>query len=270
MVTGISLGRALVALVLVAPGARAQDWRHTAAGVGTTARVLIIGTRPQDEDNALIAWLSLGRRVDTAFLSLTRGESGPNVAGNERQAPLAIVRTAELLAERTRDGAHQYFTRAYDFGATRSDSVVAALWPYDSLLEDMAAVIRAYRPHVVISPFADSTDRDATHRFTARLIRDAIAVAADTVRPSTRASGPIEPWMVKRVLVELDGAAPGAVKIDVGEFDRATGRTYAELGAVFRQLQRTQRPPASPPVGHLWRFLAPADSSRPTGEDETA
>ncbi|HET7372941.1 MAG TPA: PIG-L family deacetylase, partial [Gemmatimonadaceae bacterium] len=177
MVTGISLGRALVALVFLAPGARAQAWRQTAAGVGTNARVLIIGTRPQDEDNALIAWLSLGRRVETAFLSLTRGESGPNATGNERQAPLAIVRTAELLAERSHDGAHQYFTRAYDFGATRSDSVVAVLWPYDSLLEDMAAVIRAYRPHVVISPFADSTDRDATRRFTARLIRDAIAVA---------------------------------------------------------------------------------------------
>ncbi|HEU4787931.1 MAG TPA: PIG-L family deacetylase, partial [Gemmatimonadaceae bacterium] len=270
MVTGMSLGRALVALALVAPSARAQAWRHTAAGVGTTARVLIIGTRPQDEDNALIAWLSLGRRVETAFLSLTRGESGPNVAGNERQAPLAIVRTAELLAERSLDGAHQYFTRAYDFGPTRSDSVVAALWPYDSLLADMAAVIRAYRPHVVISPFADSTDRDATHRFTTRLIRDAIAVAADTVRLSTRASARIEPWTVRRLLVELDSAAPGAVKIDVGEFDRATGHSYAELGAEFRQLQRTQRPVASPPVGHLWRFLALADSSRPAGEDETA
>ena len=270
MVTGISLRRVLAASLLVAPGVRAQGWRQTAAGVGTTARVLIVGTRPQDEDNALIAWLSLGRRVETAFLSLTRGESGPDVAGNEGQAPLAIVRTAELLAERSHDGAHQYFTRAYDFGATRSDSVVAALWPYDSLLEDMAVVIRAYRPHVVISPFVDSTDRDATHRFTARLIRDAIAVAGDTLRLSARASGRIEPWTVKRLLVELDSAAPGAVKIDVGEFDRATAHTYAELGAVFRQLQRTQRPVASPPVGHLARFLALVDSSRRTGEDETS
>jgi len=269
MITGISFRRALFALALFAPHARAQTWRHTAADIGTTARVLIIGTRPQDEDNALIAWLSLGRGVETAFLSLTRGESGPNLAGNERQGALAIVRTAELLAERSRDGAHQYFTRAYDFGSTRSDSVVAALWPYDSLLKDMAAIIRAYRPHVVISPVADSTDRDATHRFTARLARDAIAMAADTSRLSTRASGRQEPWTVKRVLVPFDSAAAGAVKIDVGEFDRARGRTYAELGAEIRQLQRTQRPVASPPVGHLWRFLAPADSSQLVGEDES-
>ena len=76
--------------------------------------------------------------------------------------------------------------------------------------------------------------------------------------------------MLKRLFVELNSAAPGAVKIDVGEFDRATGHTYAELGAVFRQLQRTQRPVASPPVGHLSRFLALVDSSRRTGEDETS
>src|SRR5689334_7626215 len=104
----------------------AQTWRQTAATLGTSARVLIIGTRPEDEDNALIAWLSLGRNVETAYLSITRGESANNIVGTERQSALGVVRTAELLAERQRDGAHQYFTRAYDFGPTRSDSIVHA------------------------------------------------------------------------------------------------------------------------------------------------
>ena len=70
----------------------AQSWRTDAAYVGTTARVLIVGARPDDEDNALIAWLSLSRHVETAYLSLTRGESGENVSGEERGAPLAVVR----------------------------------------------------------------------------------------------------------------------------------------------------------------------------------
>src|SRR5215470_5415447 len=81
--------RALLALAVAAASAAAQSWRQTAAGVGTTARVLLIGTRPEDEDNALIAWLSLGKHVETAYLSLTRGESSPNVAGNERGSALA-------------------------------------------------------------------------------------------------------------------------------------------------------------------------------------
>jgi LmbE family N-acetylglucosaminyl deacetylase len=152
---------ALLVLTLSPSRAAAQEWRETAAHLGTTARVLIIGTRPEEEDNALIAWLSLGRHVETAYLSLTRGESGSNVLGTERDAPLGVVRTAELLAERQHDGAHQYFTRAYDFGAASVDSVVEAAWPHDSLLEDVVAVVRAFRPHVVISLRGERGERDA-------------------------------------------------------------------------------------------------------------
>src|SRR3954462_1049081 len=112
---------ALVVLLALPAESPAQAWRAAAGSIGPTTRVLVVGTHPEDEDNALIAWLSLGRNIETAYLSLTRGESGRNVAGSERQAALAVVRTAELLAERERDGAHQYFTRAYDFGTARTD-----------------------------------------------------------------------------------------------------------------------------------------------------
>src|SRR5881628_1965762 len=137
---------AVSAFSLGAPGAHAQAWRTIATGIGTTTRVLIIGARPEDEDNALIAWLSLGRNVETAYLSITRGESGVNITGGELQSALAVVRTAELLEERKRDGAHQYFTRAYDFGPTSSDSIVNVEWPHDVLLGDVVSVIRAFRP----------------------------------------------------------------------------------------------------------------------------
>src|SRR5690348_14403661 len=106
--------------------------REDAAGIGTTARVLIIGAHPDDEDNALIAWLSLGRHVETAYLSFTRGENGVNVNRREGQMLLGMVRTAEIVAERKRDQAHQYFTRAYDFGRAKNDSAVWAAWPRDS------------------------------------------------------------------------------------------------------------------------------------------
>ena len=115
MNTRRSLGIAAAAILTVANTAKAQAWRQAAINLGASARVLIIGARPEDEDNELIAWLSLGRNVETAYLSMTRGESANNVVGSERQAALGVVRTAEILAERQRDGAHQYFTRAYDF-----------------------------------------------------------------------------------------------------------------------------------------------------------
>jgi LmbE family N-acetylglucosaminyl deacetylase len=246
--------------------AGAQGWRETASKLGTSARVLIIGARPEDEDNALIAWLSLGRNVETAYLSITRGESANNVLGTERQSALAVVRTAELLAERQRDGAHQYFTRAYDFGPTRSDSIVDAAWPHDSLLTDVIAVVRAFRPHVIISTISDSTDRDATRRMAARLAREAYASSGMSDAALGRRPSWDSRWSASRLYTILRNDVTGAniARIDVGEFDRALGKSYAEVGADIRRLQRTQVPPASPPVGHLTRALR-LDSSRVNG-----
>ena len=256
-----SMTAVVVALSGLASTTAAQTWRQSAAGLGTTARVLIIGARPKDEDNALIAWLRLGRNVETAYLSLTRGESSPNIAGTERQSALAVVRTAELLAERGRDGAHQYFTRAYDFGSTASDSIVNAGWPHDVLLVDLVSVIRAFRPHVIISVISDSAERDATRRFVARLTREAFTVAADTTRLSSAETSRLPAWSVSRLFTRVDSTVTGAVAIDVGEFDRSSGRSFAELGAEIRRLQRTQPAPVAPAIGRTWRYLR-LDSTR--------
>lgn len=251
-----------IALASIHVNAKAQQWREAAAHIGTTARVLIVGTRPEDEDNALIAWLSLGRHVETAYLSLTRGEAGVNLIGSERDAPLAVVRTAELLAERQRDGAHQYFTRAYDFGATAADSIVNRWWPHDSLLNDVVSIVRAFRPHVIIS-LADSGDRDATRRLTARLAAEAFSIAPDTVRLPSRMSARLPAWRPARLLTIADSfvSRERRIDIDVGEFDRAEGRSFAEIGAEIRQRQRTQGLVTGPSLGHLRRWLR-LDSTR--------
>src|SRR5205085_5480913 len=105
-------------------------------GLGTTARVLMIGAHPDDEDTQLIAWLAKGRHVETAYLSLTRGDGGQNLIGNELGEALGAIRTEELLAARRIDGAKQYFTRAYDFGFSKSAEETYKHWPHDSLLRD--------------------------------------------------------------------------------------------------------------------------------------
>ena len=254
--------RVVVAIAMIAAlttrhgDARAQEWREAAAHIGTTARVLIVGTRPEDEDNALIAWLSLGRHVETAYLSVTRGEAGVNLIGSERDAPLAVVRTAELLAERQRDGAHQYFTRAYDFGAVAADSIVNRWWPHDSLLHDVVSIVRAFRPHVIIA-LADTNDRDATRRLTARLAAEAFSIAPDTARLPSRMTARLPAWTPARLFTLSDSSATGGqtIDVDVGEFDRSEGRSYAETGAEIRQRQRTQGSSAVPLLGHLRRRL---------------
>jgi hypothetical protein len=233
-----------------------QGWRRTAASIGPTPRVLFIGVRPEDEDNALLAWLGLGHGVETAFLSITRGEASPNVAGSERQSALAVLRTAELLAERERDGAHQYFTRAYDFGAAAADSVVDRLWPRDTVLRDVVSVIRAFRPQVVIA-LCDTSSRDATRRRTAQLIRLAFDAAGDTARLSSRETSRLPAWSTSRLYTRVDSTAsgPGVLTIELGRLDRESGKTYAEIGADVRRLQRTQPSPPAAKLGSAPRWL---------------
>src|SRR3954470_7717711 len=104
------------------------------AGLGTTARVLMIGAHPDDEDTQLIAWLATGRHVETAYLSLTRGDGGQNLIGNQLGEGLGMIRTEELLAARRLDGGRQYFTRAFDFGFSKTLDETMQRWPKDLIL----------------------------------------------------------------------------------------------------------------------------------------
>src|SRR6476646_4365539 len=115
-------------------------------GLGTTARVLMIGAHPDDEDTQLIAWLARARHVETAYLSLTRGDGGQNLIGNELGQQLGMIRTEELLAARRIDGGRQFFARAFDFGFSKSLDETLQRWPRDSVLKDMVAIVRAFRP----------------------------------------------------------------------------------------------------------------------------
>jgi LmbE family N-acetylglucosaminyl deacetylase len=97
-------------------------------------RVLWIAAHPDDEDTQMITWLSRSGRAEVAYLALNRGDGGQNLIGNELGEQLGIIRTEELLAARRIDGAHQYFTRAYDFGFSKTAAETYTHWPKDSIL----------------------------------------------------------------------------------------------------------------------------------------
>src|SRR5689334_11743499 len=194
-----SISRSIVAALVLASGARvarAQERGAAAlgdvvAGLGTTARVLVIGAHPDDEDTNLITWLTRGAHVETAYLSLTRGDGGQNLIGNELGPALGVIRTEELLAARRIDGGHQYFTRAYDFGFSKSAEETFKHWPRDSILKDVVTVVRAFRPHVIIAMFT-GTPRDGHghHQVSGILAREAFDAASDTLRwPRSQTSG---------------------------------------------------------------------------------
>src|SRR5688500_10339400 len=144
--------------------------------LGITKRALMIAAHPDDENTAVIAELALGRGADVAYLSLTRGEGGQNLIGGELEEALGLIRTEELLAARRLDGAVQFFTRAYDFGFSRSAEETFRQWPRDSVLADVVAVIRAWRPDAVISQFTGTArDGHGQHQVAGILAREAFA-----------------------------------------------------------------------------------------------
>ncbi len=231
--------RLALALLLAVPTlARGQE-RGAAAlgtlvdGLGTSARVLVIGAHPDDEPSALLALLARGRRVRTAYLSLTRGEGGANLSGSETGEALGMIRTAESLDARRVDGAEQYFTRAYDFGASKTGTEALTRWSDPrggrAALADLLTILRSFRPHVVVTVYEGvPADGHGQHQATGRLVREAFAAAGDTSRALLPFGRPWAATALYRVVraEEADAALRTTVRLNVGEYSpRSAPRT---------------------------------------------
>src|SRR5215510_13527201 len=131
--------------------AEVQQSLHKLNELGT---VLMIAAHPDDERTSLLAYFARGRHMRTAYLSVTRGEGGQNLIGSEQGAQLGLIRTHELLDARRIDGAEQFFTRAIDFGFTRTADETLAKWGRERILSDMVWTIRHYRPDVIVLQFS--------------------------------------------------------------------------------------------------------------------
>ena len=242
----LALRVAAFALALLAPSLRAQE--HGAAALANavkllgpeTPRVLYIAAHPDDEDVRLITWLSRSGRAEVAYLSLTRGDGGQNLIGDELGEALGVLRTQELLAARHIDGARQYFTRAYDFGYSKSADETYTHWPRDSLLDDVVRVVRSFRPHVIVATFS-GTPRDAhgQHQVSGQLAREAYDVAGDVARFPVARFG--EPWTPLKLYRNAGFYPDGPhVTMNVGEYDPLSGMSYDQLSSLSRANHKSQ------------------------------
>lgn len=209
----------------------------------TIASVLHTAAHPDDESTELLAFLARGQGARVAYLSLNRGEGGQNGIGPELGEALGVIRTEELLAARKLDGAEQYFTRAYDFGYTRSAEETLQKWNREEVLGDMVRVIRMMRPLVVVNGFSGTArDGHGQHQVAGMLAPEAIKAAADPQRfPEQITKEGLQPWQVLKLYGRIFGQTQGArAEFDVGVFDPVLGRSYAELAADGRSRHRSQ------------------------------
>lgn len=234
------VARAHVAAAQVAPERGAAALGSTLAGIGTTGRVLTVAAHPDDEDTPIIAWLARGRHIETAYLSLTRGDGGQNLIGNELGEALGAIRTQELLSARRIDGGTQYFTRAYDFGFSKNAEETYTHWPKDSILGDVVRVVRAFRPHVMIA-FFSGTPRDGHghHQVSGLLAREAYDLAGDTVRFPVKDFGlPWTPQKFYRSARQVPDSA--TLRVNTGEYNALLGRSWYEIAAESRSQHKSQ------------------------------
>jgi LmbE family N-acetylglucosaminyl deacetylase len=212
------------------------------AGLDVTTRVLLIGAHPDDEDTQLLTWLARGRQVETGYLSLTRGDGGQNLIGNELGPLLGMIRTEELLSARRLDGGRQFFTRAYDFGFSKSAEETYTHWPKDSLLKDVVTVVRAFRPHVIVAVFS-GTPRDGHghHQVSGMLAREVFDAAADSIRFPRAATLGLGAWAPQKFYrAARFNPAQATVGFNVGELSPLRGRTYAEIASASRSQHLSQ------------------------------
>ncbi|MEO0790732.1 MAG: PIG-L family deacetylase, partial [Bacteroidota bacterium] len=114
---------------------------------------LYIAAHPDDENTRMISHFANVDKVETAYLSLTRGDGGQNLIASDIRELLGLTRTQELLAARRIDGGQQFFSRANDFGYSKHPDETFNIWARDSVLADVVWVIRNWRPDVIVLRF---------------------------------------------------------------------------------------------------------------------
>ncbi|MDE3195183.1 MAG: PIG-L family deacetylase [Acidobacteriota bacterium] len=225
--------------------------------VNELGTVLMIAAHPDDERTNVLAYFARGRNMRTAYLSVTRGEGGQNLIGAEQGATLGEIRTEELLAARKIDGAEQFFSRAIDFGFSKTAAESIEKWGHENVLSDLVWVIRRYRPDVIILGFSGTpADGHGQHQASAILGKEAFEAAGDRTKFPEQLKY-VQPWRANKLVYAGRFGAPGrggrgadtppppppiapAFPFSTVGFNPYLGYTYDELASISRSQHRSQ------------------------------
>ena len=275
--------------------------------LGTTASLMMIVAHPDDEDGALLTYLSRGLGVRCTLLTLTRGEGGQNAMSVDSYDALGIIRTNELLKADEFYGAKQLWGTEADFGFSKTQEESFARWGHDRVLYDAVLAVRQERPQIIVSTFVGGiTDGHGQHQVSGEIAQEVFHAAADPkVFPEQLKDG-LEPWqplavysMVPFAPVTEKGMfdyatgkwAPAKfhnyvtgewttgvpstdVTLPVGTFDPALGRNYAQIARQGWGEQKSQNGGANPALSgpastsyHLWAVATAAQAAAPFNGD---
>ncbi|WP_235938092.1 PIG-L family deacetylase [Chitinophaga solisilvae] len=224
----------------------AADIKLQLKKLDTLGSVLYLAAHPDDENTRLLGYLAKEKLYRTGYLSLTRGDGGQNLVGDEQSELLGLIRTQELLAARRIDGAEQFFTRAQDFGFSKNPEETFTIWDKEKILGDVVWMIRKFQPDVIICRFpADSRAGHGHHTASAMLGAEAFEAAADPKRYPEQLKY-VKPWQAKRLLWNTfnfggnNTISDDQFKTDVGAYNFLLGKGYGEIAAESRSQHKSQ------------------------------
>lgn len=209
--------------------------------------VLYVAAHPDDENTRLLAYLAKDRLFRTGYLSLTRGDGGQNLIGDEQGIDLGLIRTQELLAARRIDGAEQFFSRAYDFGFSKSTAEALEKWDENKILADAVWVIRKFQPDIIITRFPeDQRAGHGQHSASAVIAHKAFLAAGDSTKFPNQFKYGVKPWKARRLFWNTynfggnNTTSNDQLQVDAGGYDPVIGYSYGEIAALSRSQHKSQ------------------------------
>ena len=232
-------------------------------------RVLYIAAHPDDENTNLMAFWANGSLYDAAYLSVTRGDGGQNIIGPELGERLGVIRTEELLDARRIDHARQFFTRAIDFGFSKTADETMRIWGHDKILADVVWIIRNFRPDVIVTRFSPEDEKThGHHTASAILAQEAFSAAADPNRfPEQLAF--VKPWQATRLVWNtspffftnrnLPFDPTGLTVLEAGGYNPLLGKAYTEIASASISMHKSQGVGGAPRRGARKEYFKPLE-----------
>jgi LmbE family N-acetylglucosaminyl deacetylase len=193
-------------------------------------RILYVTAHPDDEGGSvgMLAYLSRGLGAEVAILSITRGEGGQNAIGPEYGGKLAILRSEELQAACRSYGVKLFFTRAPDFGFSKTTEETMQVWG-DQVVKDMKEVIGFFRPHIVMNNWGGVRGGHG-HHVTAGIL------TARVFEEMQKCGG----WRPRVLLNPTRGNTANEWEAPSDQISPVWGKSYNEFGVEGFVLHRTQ------------------------------
>lgn len=260
------LGFSFIYGQIVPVTANAADIYQQIKKLNVLGSVLYLAAHPDDENNGLLPYLAKEKLYRTAYLSLTRGDGGQNLIGPEQGIELGMIRTQELLAARAIDGSEQYFTRAYEFGFSKSSEEALRVWNRTEVLADAVWMIRSLQPDIIIARFPpDARAGHGHHAASAIIAEEAYKAAADSTKFPEQFRYGLKPWRAKRLLWNTfnfgrnNTISENQLKIEVGAYNPLLGKSYGELGGEARSMHKSQAEGRPRRRGEVYEYFAHVD-----------